>query len=195
MLHWEMLVRLHKHCGYAVIVANYYGDQGAHIAKCLWKLQQKIDVEKLDLDKIETNICNKGEWLGNMYTEAHVQSSLKTYTKFPYPGVVVAKIVSITKHSNIVIIGIQTTSTHVSNKRQLFVTELVTMLVILLDMHLLEQSLKNPIEQKRNRWCYVCGRILKLKDVGMDQFEVSLTELLDPDTIFGLITFIPIQNW
>jgi arginyl-tRNA synthetase len=57
----DALGRLYEHCGYPVIMANYIGDEGAHIAKCLWYIQstgQTIPTEQ------------RGVWLGEMYAAA-----------------------------------------------------------------------------------------------------------------------------
>ena len=36
------LWRLFEHIGYKAIPVNYFGDEGAHVAKCLWLLKKKI---------------------------------------------------------------------------------------------------------------------------------------------------------
>lgn len=51
--------------GQEVVAANYIGDTGTHIAKCLWGLLKFHKDE--DLEKIE----NKGEFLGKVYSEAN----------------------------------------------------------------------------------------------------------------------------
>ena len=60
------LVKVNRFLGNETISANYIGDTGVHVAKCLWKLidkyGEKIPYEKLDSEK-----------LGNIYAEA-VQS-------------------------------------------------------------------------------------------------------------------------
>ncbi|NRA65099.1 MAG: arginine--tRNA ligase [Pseudobacteriovorax sp.] len=57
----DSLGRLYKHCGYDVVMVNYIGDEGAHIAKCIWYM------EKVGEQAPETG---KGEWLGKMYAGA-----------------------------------------------------------------------------------------------------------------------------
>jgi len=55
------LVNIFRASGYKILSANYVGDVGAHVAKCLWyikKFNKEIPKE------------NKGKWLGQMYTEA-----------------------------------------------------------------------------------------------------------------------------
>lgn len=56
------LVKLFRYCGYDVIAANYFGDEGTHIAKCLW-MMEKLGREPSPSD-------DKGAWLGNIYVEA-----------------------------------------------------------------------------------------------------------------------------
>ncbi len=55
--------------GHEVIAANYIGDTGTHIAKCLWGLT-KFHADQ-NLDAIE----NKAEFLGKVYSEATEQIS------------------------------------------------------------------------------------------------------------------------
>ena len=58
------LVNVMKKSGYAVTAANYIGDTGTHIAKCLWGITRfHADI---DLDQIE----NKAEFLGKVYAQA-----------------------------------------------------------------------------------------------------------------------------
>ncbi len=55
------LVKLFRYCGYPVIAANYIGDEGTHIAKCLWHIKRA---------GAKAPAVKKGEWLGEMYVEA-----------------------------------------------------------------------------------------------------------------------------
>ncbi len=57
------IVNIFKHSGYKTIGANYIGDIGAHVAKCLWYIET---YKKDDLRKVS----NPGKWLGQMYAEA-----------------------------------------------------------------------------------------------------------------------------
>ncbi len=56
------LVKLYKVMGYNVISANYIGDVGAHVAKCLWAYMAK--------GAKEPKKKNKGEYLGELYSWA-----------------------------------------------------------------------------------------------------------------------------
>ncbi len=58
----DSLVRVMRFNGYNVVSANYIGDIGAHIAKCIWCY--------LKFHKNKEPKTNKGEWLGSIYTEA-----------------------------------------------------------------------------------------------------------------------------
>ncbi|MFH1589549.1 MAG: arginine--tRNA ligase [archaeon] len=58
----DSLVRILRINGYKVVAANYMGDVGAHIAKCLWYYK------KFFKGKVPTK--NRGEWLGTLYSEA-----------------------------------------------------------------------------------------------------------------------------
>lgn len=63
----DSLCRIFSYNGFEVIPVNYIGDEGTHIAKCLWAVDHYTG-EKLD-DKIE----NKAEWLGQRYVEANTK--------------------------------------------------------------------------------------------------------------------------
>ncbi len=66
----DCLVRLQRAIGHEVIAANYLGDVGTHIAKCLWGLEQ------LEGDAASPPKEGRGEWLGKIYTH-----STETLTK------------------------------------------------------------------------------------------------------------------
>lgn len=58
----DSVIRILRFSGYNVIASSYIGDIGAHVAKCLWYYENyKKGQEPKD---------NKGEWLGEVYTEA-----------------------------------------------------------------------------------------------------------------------------
>jgi arginyl-tRNA synthetase len=70
----DALGRVYEACGYPVVMANYIGDEGAHIAKCLWyihKTQQKAPAER------------RGEWLGEMYSQATIALEDASPEKIP----------------------------------------------------------------------------------------------------------------
>lgn len=58
----DALIRGMRFAGYNVVAASYPGDIGAHIAKCIW-FYNKFHKGKEPKEK-------KGEWLGEIYTDA-----------------------------------------------------------------------------------------------------------------------------
>lgn len=61
----DAIVRLLRADGYDVVAANYLGDVGAHIAKCLWWYLDVLD------DAGRTPPARaRGEWLGELYAAA-----------------------------------------------------------------------------------------------------------------------------
>ncbi|MBI4098795.1 MAG: arginine--tRNA ligase [Candidatus Magasanikbacteria bacterium] len=61
------LVNLYRKSGYQVKAANYIGDVGAHVAKCLWALTKFHAKEKPPKGA-------EGAWLGKLYVEGHVKT-------------------------------------------------------------------------------------------------------------------------
>lgn len=80
----DALVRIYAFCGHEVVAANYIGDEGAHIAKCLWYLRNHY--------KGETPSENRGEFLGELYTKATIMLDFKTLTQVPMPLVETARV-------------------------------------------------------------------------------------------------------
>ncbi|MDI6721696.1 MAG: arginine--tRNA ligase, partial [Candidatus Aenigmarchaeota archaeon] len=58
----DALVRIMRFSGHDVIAANYPGDIGAHVAKCLWLYKKKYNGKE--------PASGKGKWLGEIYAEA-----------------------------------------------------------------------------------------------------------------------------
>eukprot|EP00808_Paulinella_micropora_P010422 g44694.t1 len=89
--------------GYPVVGVNYFGDEGAHVAKCLWHLQKELQEKKKTIDDIEKDHKNvpvrkRGEWLGIHYQTAVEELALDNKTFLPYIGVYAAKVLSKSKH-------------------------------------------------------------------------------------------------
>ena len=95
----DCLVRLYEHTGHHVTAATYYGDEGAHVAKCLWWLTQYMKLHPGFILDRDIPVEQRGEWLGSMYTQAVQKLDLASYTTMPYVGVISAKVINITKHS------------------------------------------------------------------------------------------------
>jgi arginyl-tRNA synthetase len=62
----DALVRLLRVAGDDVVAANYLGDVGAHIAKCLWWYLDRLPDRTPPADR-------RGEWLGELYAAASNQ--------------------------------------------------------------------------------------------------------------------------
>lgn len=56
------LINLFRFCGYKVVAANYLGDIGSHVAKCLWAFDKFHSKDVLPE--------NKGKYISQIYTEA-----------------------------------------------------------------------------------------------------------------------------
>jgi arginyl-tRNA synthetase len=61
----DSLCRIFSYNGFNVIPVNYIGDEGTHIAKCLWA------VEHYTGEPLTEKVENKAEWLGQRYVEAN----------------------------------------------------------------------------------------------------------------------------
>lgn len=117
----DCLTRLYEQNGHHVTPVNYFGDEGAHVAKCLWYLQstylpkaQEAYAKGLkydptdpksvypikDMDDLENAIPvpARAEWLGELYTEAVNLLDLSLYTTMAWPQVVAAKVISQKPH-------------------------------------------------------------------------------------------------
>lgn len=57
----DSLGRIYEYCGYPVTFVNYIGDEGAHIAKCIWYIRRSAAT---------VPSTDRGEWLGKMYVQA-----------------------------------------------------------------------------------------------------------------------------
>lgn len=106
------IARIYRQLGFNVITANYYGDEGAHVSKCLWLLQRRLEERGVSLseedgaEEVERKVVaafslpgeNRGEFLGGVYAEATDLLDLGYYTDYPIEGVVGAKVLSMRPH-------------------------------------------------------------------------------------------------
>ena len=108
----DSIARIYKCLGYDVVAANYFGDEGAHVAKCLWLLSKKLQEAGVEMDPSADeavladtvakglNLPNdgKGEYLGLVYAEATDLLDMEYYTRYPLEGIVGAQVLSIKPH-------------------------------------------------------------------------------------------------
>ncbi len=83
----DALWRIYDWNGFETVPVNYIGDEGAHIAKCLWYYRNYFDGEVPE--------SNLGEFLGDLYTNATIKLDFKLLTQCPMPGIVTAKVTAI----------------------------------------------------------------------------------------------------
>lgn len=57
----DSIVRMHRFAGYQVTAVNYIGDEGTHVAKCLWQLVRSKEEEPQE---------RYSRWLGEKYRQA-----------------------------------------------------------------------------------------------------------------------------
>lgn len=98
----DSLTRLFEWCGYTTVPVNYIGDEGAHVAKCLWLYRRSKETPPTD---------HRGEFLGKFYSKAVELLDLGALTKAPFPGVIAARITSVEKHpkeSKWSVLGVET---------------------------------------------------------------------------------------
>lgn len=86
----DALVRMFEWNGYEVVAANYIGDEGAHIAKCLWYYQQVFNGDIPDQ--------NLGEFLGELYTQATILLDFKQLSEVPILGLKTARVLEKKQH-------------------------------------------------------------------------------------------------
>ena len=86
----DALIRLSRWSGHEVVAANYIGDVGTHIAKCLWYFRTHFQGQVPE--------SNLGEFLGSMYTEADRLLDLSSLTSAPHLNVVTARVLALETH-------------------------------------------------------------------------------------------------
>ncbi len=64
----DSICRLYQYIGEKVIPVNYFGDEGAHVAKSLYAIKKILGDKSID-DVIDHQ--NKSQWLNERYAEAH----------------------------------------------------------------------------------------------------------------------------
>lgn len=60
----DSIVRMLRYAGREIVSATFPGDMGTHVAKCLWYMKKH--------NQEPVPATGKGEWLGSMYSKAHL---------------------------------------------------------------------------------------------------------------------------
>lgn len=111
----DCMVRVNRQVGNKVVAANYYGDEGAHIAVTLYEIHRQAILQTsmnalLNLVKCENpTLLARATWMNTQYCNGKRQLDLSTLTKYPYPGVILGKVVKIGDESKAdsVTLGVQ----------------------------------------------------------------------------------------
>jgi arginyl-tRNA synthetase len=86
----DSIARLLEWMGHEVVPVNYIGDEGTHVAKCLWHLRTQY--------RGDVPTEHRGEFLGEQYSKAVELLSLDTLTSAPVVGVRAARVLSVEAH-------------------------------------------------------------------------------------------------
>lgn len=173
----DSLGRMYRHCGYDVVSANYIGDEGTHIAKCLWAYQNHND------EKAPEN--NRGEYLGRLYQKADNLLDMSSYTKLPIPGVISVKVMKIEKHpskDNLSIVQISNGNckeTVVCGGKGFSENDIVAYAPIGI------RFAGRLIEEKDIQGATSRGMILSEKEMGLDVKDKEQIFIFPSDTILG----------
>lgn len=87
----DSVARLLSWVGHEVVPVNYIGDEGTHVAKCLWHLRTQYHGE------LPTE--HRGEFLGEQYSAATELLSLDTLTRAPLLGVRAVRVLEVGPHA------------------------------------------------------------------------------------------------
>jgi len=86
----DSVARILEWRGHEVVPVNYIGDEGTHVAKCLWHLREHFDGAYPE--------AHRGEFLGEQYSLATEMLDLSTLTRAPWPGVRAARVQGVEPH-------------------------------------------------------------------------------------------------
>ena len=86
----DTIARLFEFSGYDTVRANYLGDEGTHVAKCIWYLRSHPE------RKMPTT--NRLEFLGEAYVNATLQLDIGSYSRCEIKGVKTARVEKVEAH-------------------------------------------------------------------------------------------------
>ena len=86
----DSIVRLFKWNGFNTLPVNYLGDEGTHVAKCIWYI--------LNHPENKMPETNRLEFLGEAYVKATSQLDIGTYSRCEIKGVKTARVEKVETH-------------------------------------------------------------------------------------------------
>ncbi len=86
----DSIARLYDWRGNDTLRAAYLGDEGTHVAKCVWFLRRHPELRIPD--------ANRLEFLGKAYSDATLELDAGSYTEVAVSGVKTARVESVTDH-------------------------------------------------------------------------------------------------
>lgn len=86
----DSIARLFEWRGFPTVRANYLGDEGTHVAKCLWYMQSHPEQVMPKTNRLE--------FMGNAYVQATAQLDLATYSRVEMRGIKTARVERIEPH-------------------------------------------------------------------------------------------------
>lgn len=88
----DSISRLFEFSGYPTVRVNYLGDEGTHVAKCLWYMLSHPEQKMPE--------SNRLEFMGNAYVEATAKLDIGRYSKVETRGIKTARVEKIDQHPN-----------------------------------------------------------------------------------------------
>lgn len=88
----DSIARLFDWLGNDTLRAAYLGDEGAHVAKCVWYLRRHPE--------LKIPATNRLEFLGKAYSDATLELDVETYSEVSVLGVKSARVEEIADHPN-----------------------------------------------------------------------------------------------
>ena len=88
----DSVSRLFEFNGYPTVRVNYLGDEGTHVAKCLWHMLSHPEERMPE--------SNRLEFMGNAYVEATAKLDIGRYSQVQTRGIKTARVETIDAHPN-----------------------------------------------------------------------------------------------
>ena len=86
----DSIARMFEWAGYPTVRAAYLGDEGTHVAKCLWYLSTHLEMKMPETNRLE--------FLGEAYSKAALQLDIASYSRVTTPGYKTALVQEVASH-------------------------------------------------------------------------------------------------